>query len=276
MAMDRSGTSDPYIKILQGGKLLHKSRSIKRTLDPVWDEEIDLYLDLPLLPLCLKVYDKDAIISDDFMGEVGLHIHTFAPDDSFHLDLELEDGGDSVLMKKKKLGSIEIMFSYDFISQSQYNQVSVRKCFQCSVFVSQLMEDDHNSEVSLKKSSRSVDWSVRDHSAGRVGQVEKSKVHVMVVEADGLKSTDRNSVGIDPFCKLSIGKEKAKTKIIERSNSPVWKEAVSLAWVEGYSTLTIQILDWKTAGLSLDCRNEGFKTPSQERAWVGWRWTYQS
>ena len=66
-----------------------------------------------------------------------------------------------------------------------------------------------------------------------------------------LKSTDRNSVGIDPFCKLSIGKEKAKTKIIERSSSPVWKEAVSLAWVEGYSTLTIQILDWKTAGLSL-------------------------
>ena len=43
---------------LQDSKLLHKSHSVKKSLDPVWDEEVDLYLDLPLLPLCFKVYDK--------------------------------------------------------------------------------------------------------------------------------------------------------------------------------------------------------------------------
>ena len=47
-----------FWNVLQDSKLLHKSHSVKKSLDPVWDEEVDLYLDLPLLPLCFKVYDK--------------------------------------------------------------------------------------------------------------------------------------------------------------------------------------------------------------------------
>ena len=67
------------------------------------------------------------------MGEAHLHIDTFSPDDSYRVDLLLEDAGDPLLVKKKKkksLGSIEVEFSFDFISQSQFNHVSdiVRKC----------------------------------------------------------------------------------------------------------------------------------------------------
>ena len=65
------------------------------------------------------------------MGEAQLHMDTFAPSLRYQLDLELDDAGDSVLMKKKKkksLGSIKVIFSYDFISQSQFNQVSRREC----------------------------------------------------------------------------------------------------------------------------------------------------
>ena len=70
---------------------------------------------------------QDAIVSDDFMGEAHLHIDTFSPDDSYRVDLLLEDAGDPLLVKKKKkksLGSIEVEFSLDFISQSQFNHVS--------------------------------------------------------------------------------------------------------------------------------------------------------
>ena len=61
------------------------------------------------------------------MGEAHLHIDTFSPDDSYRVDLLLEDAGDPLLVKKKKkksLGSIEVEFSFDFISQSQFNHVS--------------------------------------------------------------------------------------------------------------------------------------------------------
>ena len=79
-------------------------------------------------------------MSDDFMGEAHLHIDTFSPDDSYRVDLLLEDAGDPLLIKKKKkksLGSIEVEFSFDLISQSQFNQVSYRKVsFRDSYFLS--------------------------------------------------------------------------------------------------------------------------------------------
>ena len=92
----------------------------------------------------------------------------------------------------------------------------------------------------------SIDFS-RKETGGpvRSGQTVRGQVHVVVVEADSLLSADRNNAGIDPYCKLAIGREKSKTKIIEKSFSPVWKESLSLAWTEGSSKLTIQVHDWK-------------------------------
>ena len=60
----RSGTSDPYVRIIQvffhnlrpqfaqsivkstwqDGESLHKTRTKRRTLDPVWDSEVELFL----------------------------------------------------------------------------------------------------------------------------------------------------------------------------------------------------------------------------------------
>ena len=53
--MDRGGTSDPYVKIMQGGKLQYKTSSQKKTLEPVWNEEADIYLEDPFDPLCFLV-----------------------------------------------------------------------------------------------------------------------------------------------------------------------------------------------------------------------------
>ena len=106
------------------------------------------------------------------------------------------------------------------------------------------MEEDTTSEISSKKSRKGFELSRGEAGNGRLGPAVQSKVHVLVVEADGLKSNDRNSLGVDPYCKLSLGKEKAKTKILERSYSPVWKESVSLVWTEGYNKLNIQVNDY--------------------------------
>ena len=105
------------------------------------------------------------------------------------------------------------------------------------------MEED---TVDIASKRGSIDFS-RKETVGpvRSGHIVRGQVHVMVVEADSLGSADRNNAGIDPYCKLSLGREKAKTKIIEKSSSPVWKESLSLAWTEGSSKLTIQLHDWK-------------------------------
>ena len=38
LPMDRNGSSDPYVKILQCDEVLHKTKPIKNTLNPRWNE----------------------------------------------------------------------------------------------------------------------------------------------------------------------------------------------------------------------------------------------
>ena len=106
----------------------------------------------------------------------------------------------------------------------------------------------------------------------------QSRVQVLVVEAVSLRSSDRNSLGVNPYCKLNIGKEKAKTKIIERSHSPVWKESFSMGWTEGNYKLDIQIQDWKATGnFRSRIDNSRFDFPnSTQSAWDGLRSRCQS
>lgn len=50
-----SGASDPYVKIKCAGRLLHKSRTVHRDLNPVWDESVTLPIEDPFQPLNIKV-----------------------------------------------------------------------------------------------------------------------------------------------------------------------------------------------------------------------------
>ena len=47
------------------------------------------------------MYDKD-ILKDDFMGEACLFPNAFSPNVPHTINLELQDGGDPYLLKKKK------------------------------------------------------------------------------------------------------------------------------------------------------------------------------
>lgn len=50
-----SGTSDPYVKFKVGGRLLYKSKTIYRELNPVWDETFTLPIEDPFMPIHIKV-----------------------------------------------------------------------------------------------------------------------------------------------------------------------------------------------------------------------------
>lgn len=38
-AADKSGTSDPYVKFTINGEVVHKSSTIKKTINPIWKDE---------------------------------------------------------------------------------------------------------------------------------------------------------------------------------------------------------------------------------------------
>lgn len=66
-------TSDPYV-ILTLGHQSMKTRVIKSSLNPVWNEMLMLSIPEPVPPLKLQVYDKDTFSTDDRMGEAEIDI----------------------------------------------------------------------------------------------------------------------------------------------------------------------------------------------------------
>ena len=74
IAMDRGGTSDPYVKVVQvkimetqtvcfkvskesqkGEEELHRTPEKKKTVNPVWNDQFNLYIESPFTPLTFQV-----------------------------------------------------------------------------------------------------------------------------------------------------------------------------------------------------------------------------
>ncbi|KAL5227456.1 hypothetical protein ABZP36_015721 [Zizania latifolia] len=67
-------SSDPYV-ILNLGHQSMKTKVIKSSLNPVWNERLMLSIPDPIPLLKLQVYDKDTFTTDDRMGEAEINIH---------------------------------------------------------------------------------------------------------------------------------------------------------------------------------------------------------
>jgi len=204
IAMDRGGTSDPYVKVMQGDVQLKKTQEKKKTLTPEWNEQFDAYIpnkDLQV-PLLLQVYDKDLAGKDDFMGQVELKLDDCELNKASDHYLFLLDGEDETLMKKlrkkKTLGSILIRIKITPISKEQYKEIAKR-------------------EKLGRKGGKDKTWS--------------SIVHIVLVQARELMAMDAGTSS-DPYCKISIGKESYKSKVIQQTLNPKWRESFDFYWYE--------------------------------------------
>lgn len=83
------GTSDPYVKFKLGNKVIHRSKTVYRDLNPIWEEDFYAHVDdlntplhirviksmnwsskitIVVLPWLPKVFDYDWGLQDDFLG----------------------------------------------------------------------------------------------------------------------------------------------------------------------------------------------------------------
>jgi Ca2+-dependent lipid-binding protein len=61
LAADRGGTSDPYVVVQSAGGKKAKTSVKKRTLDPEWDEMLELSVYDASAPLSFAVWDHDKV-----------------------------------------------------------------------------------------------------------------------------------------------------------------------------------------------------------------------
>lgn len=85
------GTSDPYVKFKLNGRLLHKSKTVHKDLNPVWDETFIVPIEDPFQSIQIKVFDYDWGLQDDFMGSALLDLTTLELSRVSELMIPLED-----------------------------------------------------------------------------------------------------------------------------------------------------------------------------------------
>ncbi|KAG8058911.1 hypothetical protein GUJ93_ZPchr0002g23148 [Zizania palustris] len=87
-------SSDPYVVIRMGKQRL-KTRVVKKSTNPEWNDELTLSIEDPAVPVKLEVYDKDTFV-DDAMGIAELDISSLVE----VVKMKLEGVADKTVVKK--------------------------------------------------------------------------------------------------------------------------------------------------------------------------------
>ncbi|KAL1493655.1 hypothetical protein ABEB36_009354 [Hypothenemus hampei] len=210
VAMDKNGLSDPYVKFKIGGRLVYKSRTIYRDLNPIWDESFTVPIEDPFLPISIKVFDYDWGLQDDFMGSAILDLTTLDLGRNNDLMLSLQDPS----RPEVYLGEI-------FITATLYPK------------------SQEDKEQYFQRNSRGQDVNKRLKS-----QIWSSVVTIVLIEGKNLLACDPETGSSDPYVKFRLGNEKYKSKIIWRSLKPRWLEQFDLhLYDDGDQQLEITVWD---------------------------------
>ncbi|XP_077214819.1 C2 and GRAM domain-containing protein At1g03370-like [Tasmannia lanceolata] len=73
LAMDLNGSSDPYVKI-QLGKYRFRTKVVKKSLNPSWDEKFTFWVEDLKEELAISVFDEDRYLNDDFVGQLKVSL----------------------------------------------------------------------------------------------------------------------------------------------------------------------------------------------------------
>lgn len=124
-AMDKNGKSDPYAVITSTfNKQRFKTKVCKKTLNPMWNETFDLYVDLsstftylsyvsqPTGEVHIRLWDKDRWSKDDFLGEVILPVSSLADGQAVDKFYTVQNEPKSGKLKGQPAGQIKVTLHF--------------------------------------------------------------------------------------------------------------------------------------------------------------------
>lgn len=88
-------TSDPYVVVTMGNQKL-KTRVVKKSCNPEWNDELTLSITDLETPITLAVFDRDTLTFDDKMGDAEIDIKPYIE----CLKVGLENLQDGSLVKR--------------------------------------------------------------------------------------------------------------------------------------------------------------------------------
>ena len=83
----KHGTSDPFVKFTVGGKMVHRTKTMKSELNPVWDEVFVAVVSELGSPLEVKVYSQN-LVKDDLLGQHSLDLSCLPLNTALHTSVD--------------------------------------------------------------------------------------------------------------------------------------------------------------------------------------------
>jgi hypothetical protein len=162
----RPTTSDPYVKVYHGPHKIGKTAIIKKTLDPVWDNET---FRIPVVPRALDVYqniecnifDHDNLSSDDPMGTVFIPIPKTKNEKV--TEWYRVERGEGINFWKNAKGEISVEVEV----RTQLNQSFKRQLFKTASQRSMTMDEKEAARRSFKPLSMGLKSSARRSATRR-------------------------------------------------------------------------------------------------------------
>eukprot|EP00546_Thalassionema_frauenfeldii_P020474 CAMPEP_0178902658 /NCGR_PEP_ID=MMETSP0786-20121207/4727_1 /TAXON_ID=186022 /ORGANISM="Thalassionema frauenfeldii, Strain CCMP 1798" /LENGTH=1315 /DNA_ID=CAMNT_0020573949 /DNA_START=59 /DNA_END=4006 /DNA_ORIENTATION=- len=211
LASDKTGLSDPYVKIKYAGKTVHETKPIHRTVNPVFtkDTKNSYILDVPTMDLFqkqglqLKVKDHDPLFSkNEGLGTVDVsadELYNFISEDSKEFKIDPPSG------KSDDAGYLTL---------------------KCTI-LTESERDAHKrgllSRLGIQAKSNSSSISSMPDGCDLTLLIE-------IVSCQNLPKADRNSS--DPYVKVKMGsKDIHKTAVISKTCDPIYTIATGSLFI---------------------------------------------
>ncbi|ORX78795.1 hypothetical protein BCR32DRAFT_246911 [Anaeromyces robustus] len=280
---DKSGTSDPYVKVILRGEEIYKTGTIKKTLNPVWNEKFSIPIAERIHnKLIFQIYDWNKVQKHDLIGQAEVPLHEVYDGEILNVKLPLYQ----IVKNHEKVESGDLSLNIEF--KPTVHNTRMRNRF------------GNNSRTALKLAGGvaggvgnvvggvaggvgNVVGGVAGGVAGGVGSIvggvsrgikkvsghsnkdnSGSSLKIKIISAEGLKAVD-NSGTSDPYVKVQHQKKTLhKTKVIKKNLNPVWNEECTIPFDRETSDPIISFIikDSNKFGKSVDIGNVEFNINS--------------
>ncbi|XP_072244238.1 multiple C2 and transmembrane domain-containing protein 1 isoform X3 [Leuresthes tenuis] len=210
--MDANGLSDPYVKFRMGHQK-YKSKTIPKTLNPQWREQFDFHMyDEQGGYVDITVWDKDAGKKDDFMGRCTIDLSLLSKEQTYKLDLPLEESEGVLVLLVTLTASAAVSIS----------DLSVN-----------ILDDPHERHQIMQRYSLWRSF----HNLKDVGVVQ-----VKVIRAEGLMAADVTGKS-DPFCVVELSNDRLQTHTVYKNLNPEWNKVFTFNVKDVHSVLEVTVYD---------------------------------
>ncbi|KAI3622799.1 transmembrane protein [Moniliophthora roreri] len=263
-AADRSGKSDPYVVFVLNGQRVHKSETVKKTLNPDWNEDFTVSVPSRVhAEFYCEVYDWDQVGRPDPLGNTDLiNLAEIEPFQASELTLPL------ALEKQGQKGRIRLrlLFQPEIIVKSRQKTSTFSSAGRAMTQIGglpvqagkgvfhgvtkhvfrrgdkeEVVEVD---EVPSGQASQPVapeSFPINAHERAGSGGNDPGTLRVTVIDGKDLSQGD-----VKPYAVLRVGDKESKTKHAGKTSQPEWNESFTFAASQLTPKMYVWVHDHKT------------------------------